>query len=142
MTQRTIEVLPRDECIALLGTAHVGRLVSIDATGPVAIPVNFALADGAVVFRVEPGTKEMALSQEHLSFEVDHVDDDTHSAWSVLVRGTAEEVAIDDVPDLLRHMHNSIPTPWVVGVHSEWVRIVPRSVTGRRLGLPAESTAF
>lgn len=142
MTQRVLQELGPDECTALLGQASVGRLVYVDDDGPVAIPVNYALAGSDIVFRSEPGTKEVALAQDRVAFEVDRVDDDDRSAWSVVVRGTAEATDLDDLPELLQHMDGSIPTPWASGIHSVWIKVVRRSVTGRRLGPLAPESVF
>jgi uncharacterized protein len=142
MTQRILEKLGSNECVALLHGASVGRLAYADEDGPVVIPVNYAMADEDVVFRVEPGTKRAALEQGRVTFEVDYVDDVAHGAWSVLVRGTATEVDMDQVPALLHHMDGTIPHPWVAGVHSVWIKITPTKVTGRRLGAPVADTVF
>jgi uncharacterized protein len=140
--QRTIEELTVDQCLALLGRASVGRIVYVDAHGPAAIPVNYAMAGEDVVFRAEPGTKQAATGAHDVAFEVDEVDDDERSAWSVLVRGTGRELDLEELPDLLRHMDASFPTPWVAGVHSAWIAIEPRTITGRRLGARAADVAF
>ncbi|HME77643.1 MAG TPA: pyridoxamine 5'-phosphate oxidase family protein, partial [Mycobacterium sp.] len=44
MTQRELEDLSPDECFRLLATARVGRLVYQDDLGPLAVPVNYAMA--------------------------------------------------------------------------------------------------
>lgn len=142
MSQRKLEELSRRDCLVLLGAARVGRLVYADERGPVAIPVNYALADEDVVFRVEQGTKRLALEQPLVAFEVDHVDEVRQSAWSVIVRGKASEVAADRVPELLREMGGHPPTPWALGVHNVWLRISASETTGRRLGAIGSSAAF
>jgi uncharacterized protein len=133
MTQRELEDLSPDECFRLLAAAPVGRLVYHDDLGPLAVPVNYAMAGHDIVFRVEGGAKHAAMQQPMLAFEVDHVDEDAQSGWSVLVRGVGTEVDLERVPALLRVM-DGFPTPWAVGVHKVWLQIVPQTVTGRRLG--------
>ncbi len=73
------------------------------------------------------------MQQPMLAFEVDHVDEDRKSAWSVLVRGVGAEVDLERVPALLRAMDRHV-TPWAAGIHNVWLRITPHTVTGRRLG--------
>lgn len=136
MTQHALEELSAQECLVLLASARVGRLVYVDEQGPVAIPVNYALAGNDVVFRVEQGTKRLALEQPVVAFEVDHVDEDAQSAWSVIVRGAAHEVDADRVAALIRETGGHPPVPWAAGVHSAWLRVVSSAVTGRRLGGP------
>ncbi len=105
-----------------------------DELGPLAVPVNYAMAGHDIVFRVEGGAKRAAMEQTMLAFEVDHVDEDARSGWSVLVRGVGAEIEMERVPALLREMEGQFPAPWAVGIHNVWLRIVPRTVTGRRLG--------
>ncbi len=134
MAQRTVGELSRHECFELLARQRVGRLVYSDSAGPVAIPVNFTTAGESVVFRLEPGNSLLPISQPVIAFEVDHVDDEDGSGWSVLVRGAAREVSLDDVPALLRTMGSGPPRPWAEGIHNVWVQLSAEIVTGRRLG--------
>ncbi|HEX4868603.1 MAG TPA: pyridoxamine 5'-phosphate oxidase family protein [Acidimicrobiales bacterium] len=134
MTQRKLEELSPEECMALLGQCRVGRLVYQDDLGPAAVPVNYGLAGSDIVIRVEGGAKQAAMEQASLGFEVDHIDDDEHAGWSVLVRGSGHEVPRDLVPQLLHRVGERFPAPWASGVHNVWLQITPRVVTGRRLG--------
>jgi nitroimidazol reductase NimA-like FMN-containing flavoprotein (pyridoxamine 5'-phosphate oxidase superfamily) len=134
MNQRDLEDLSPDACFALLATARVGRLVYHDDRGPLAIPVNYAMAGHNVVFRVEGGAKQAAMHEPLLAFEVDEVVPDTQSGWSVLVRGVGTEVDRERIPALLRAMEGHFPAPWAVGIHNVWLQIEPETVTGRRLG--------
>ena len=134
MAQRKLEVLEAQDCVELLGQCRVGRLVYLDERGPVAIPVNYAMAGGDVVMRVEGGAKQAAMDQPLIAFEVDHLDEDQKAGWSVIVRGSGREVPIGQVPELLRHMDGHYPAPWAAGVHNVWLRITSETVTGRRFG--------
>ncbi len=134
MTQRELQQLSTDECFALLRQARVGRLVYLDDLGPVAVPVNYAMAGLEIVFRVEGGSKQLAMQQQTLTFEADHIDEEDGVGWSVIVRGVGHEVERDELPGLVRQMGEEFPRPWAAGVHNVWLRITPRTVTGRRLG--------
>jgi nitroimidazol reductase NimA-like FMN-containing flavoprotein (pyridoxamine 5'-phosphate oxidase superfamily) len=142
MSQRDLEHLSPEECLELLRAVRVGRLVYVDDDGPVAVPVNYALAGSDIVFRVEGGAKRAAMSQPMLAFEVDHIDEGEHSGWSVIVRGHGREVDLDDVPELLRHIDGAPPQPWAVGIHNVWLQLTPRSLTGRRLAAPKTAAVF
>ena len=142
MRQRELEVLGPDECRLLLAGAAVGRLVYVDAAGPAAVPVNYVLVDDAIVMRVEGGAKADATAQPTLGFEVDRIDADTRTAWSVLVRGPAEEVPLEEVAALLRRSGGAMPEPWAFGVHNVWLRLAIGSVTGRRLGAVKEQLVY
>ncbi|EPQ73133.1 hypothetical protein MMMB2_3905 [Mycobacterium marinum MB2] len=134
MAQRELEELSDAECFELLATGRVGRLVYQDDLGPLAVPVNYAMAGHDIVVRVEGGAKQAAMAQPMLAFEVDHVDEGQQSAWSVLVRGPGAEVDMERIPALLREMDGNFPKPWALGIHNVWLRIVPTTITGRRLG--------
>ncbi|HVN52341.1 MAG TPA: pyridoxamine 5'-phosphate oxidase family protein [Acidimicrobiales bacterium] len=139
MAQRELEPLSEEECFALLGGPTVGRLVYIDDVGPIAVPVNYAVAGRDIVVRVEGGTKRAAMRQPVITFEVDHIDEAARSGWSVVVRGTGREVETAGVASLLQGMGGRFPSPWAFGVHNVWLQITPVAVTGRRLA--AERTA-
>ena len=133
MPRRTLEELTRNECFALLAEESVGRLVYVNELGPAAVPVNYALAGYDIVFRSEAGSKIRALSDHDIAFEVDHIDHATHSGWSVLIRGTSEEVEFERLGEVLKRIDGDAPLPWKKGVHKTWVVIRPKTVTGRRL---------
>lgn len=136
MTARTIDVIPTDECYLLLDSATVGRIAFVDQDGPVAIPVNFAVVDGDIVFRTE-ATSGLRTGVDHqVGFEADRIDPEAHSGWSVLARGFAYEVPAEEVPEMLAGLRERFPRPWAAGVHNTWVRIEVQAVTGRRLSSP------
>ncbi len=134
MAQRKLETLTEEECFALLSEGRVGRLVYQDEFGPVAVPVNYAIAQRSVVIRVEGGAKLAAMQQPRVAFEVDDLDEGQRSGWSVIVRGAGRELPIEQVPALLRHMEGGPPTPWATGIHNTWLEIPAEMVTGRRFG--------
>ena len=107
-----------------------------DDLGPLAVPVNYSMVGHDILFRVEGGAKRTAMQQPMLAFEVDHLDEERHSGWSVLVRGVGAEVDEERLPALLQTEGGGggLPTPWAVGLHRVWLQIVPHTVTGRRFG--------
>ena len=125
------EAIPRDECLALLGSQVLGRVAVADFNAaPLVVPVNYALDGESVVFRTDYGSKfRLAVLRETpVSFEIDGVDPGRRSGWSVLLQGNATELAQEDVERLRLD-----PAPWAPGEKSHWVRIAPQSVTGRRI---------
>src|ERR1700722_12879449 len=135
MTQRTLDVLSEEECFTLLGGEMIGRFVYHDELGLAVEPVNYALDGEVIVFRVEGGSKLKALD-DHVAFEVDHIDNAKGSGWSVLVRAEGRQVEMELVPALLRRMAGRFPHPWSEGHHNTWIALTARAVTGRRLGGP------
>jgi nitroimidazol reductase NimA-like FMN-containing flavoprotein (pyridoxamine 5'-phosphate oxidase superfamily) len=119
------------ECWALLGSGSVGRVGFRDDQGPVVLPVNYVVEGKAVLFATAAYTSMARhLLDESVAFEVDATELETHSGWSVLVRGRAAFVDYEDLPDDAAGR----PKPWPRGPRTLFVRITPTSVTGRRLG--------
>jgi uncharacterized protein len=124
---RTFEVLDVDECLHLVRWEAVGRVAFSDAhDAPAVLPVNFAIAGDAVVFRTD-SVLAQRLSGQPVSFQVDRVDTYRRVGWSVLIRGRAELVDAADTDVRVE--------AWAPGEHPAVVRIVPTEVTGRRLEL-------
>ena len=142
MSQREIEDLQPAECLKLVKEQGVGRFVFQDAEGPAAVPVNYGLAGEQIVFRVETRSHIRDMLQGPVAFEVDHTEPETGEGWSVLIRGTGQEVELEHVPELLRLMHESTPKPWAEGIHNVWVAISARKITGRRLTIPYLAAIF
>ena len=67
----------------------VGRLVVVDNGRPLIFPVNYALDGEAPVFRTASGTKLWASTHAPVAFEVDSIDREARSGWSVVVHGIA-----------------------------------------------------
>ena len=89
----TVEELAESACWALLRTTSVGRLAVWVDDHPDIFPINFAVDHGTVVFRSKAGTKvSAALSDAPVALEADGYDADTSEAWSVVIRGQAEEI--------------------------------------------------
>jgi uncharacterized protein len=126
-----LEVLSADACLDLLSEAPVGRIGVTVRALPVILPVNFALVDGAIVFRTGAGTSlGAAAANAVVAFEVDAYEADGSSGWSVLVQGKASEVSD---PAELEVALAALVEPWGVGGEAERVvRIDTRFVSGRR----------
>jgi len=131
MTSRNLEILDRDECMALLRTQVVGRVGVQFATEPTVLPVVFAMLGDDVVFRTDPGTKlSAAVMGAMVAFEVDEADAATRSGWSVVVVGPAEEVR--EAATLAKVEALGL-APWAPEGRDHVIRISARRVTGRRL---------
>lgn len=126
--------LTKDECFSLLARQHLGRVVLVDDRGPIALPVTFVLDQHTVLFRSDEGTKlDVASRSGRVAFEIDGIDEATRTGWSVLVRGEATEVT--NPADLARV--RKLPLyPWAPGAKRRYIRILPASLTGRRIALP------
>ena len=122
-----IEVIDSDECLRLLQGRRVGRLGIVVGGEPVILPVNYAVAGETIVFRSAPGSKLDMGPRAPACFEVDDLDESMHAGWSVLVAGRLEEIGANEAGE-------AAVMPWAPGVRDHWMRLVPRRVTGRRVG--------
>ncbi len=135
MTPRhDLEILEREQCLDLLQTARVGRLIFTEHALPAVQPVNFQLWHGDIVIRVASGTKlAAAVGNLVVAFETDELDPDLRTGWSVTVVGHAQLVT--DVADLVE-LSGLFLQPWDDGRRDYFVRIRTEKVTGRRLRAP------
>ena len=125
-----LEVLDHDECVALLDRSKLARIAVVIGGQPLVFPVNFTLDGDAVVFRTDEGTKLHAARNAPVAFECDGIDSVYHTGWSVLGTGRTEEVV--NAAELARLARLPLG-PWCPGPKSTWVRIRPRTLTGRRI---------
>ena len=126
----TVDGLSESACWALLRTTSVGRLAVWVDDHPDIFPLNYAVDHGTVVFRSRAGTKvSAALSGSPVALEADGYDAGTAEAWSVVIRGQAEEITSgSDLIDTL-----DLPLfPWQAGDKGRFIRIVPTTTSGRR----------
>jgi uncharacterized protein len=131
-----MEELDDTECRRLLAEGRLGRLAIPDFGGPVIFPVNYVFDQDLVIFRTDSGSKlDAATELESVAFEVDALDEATRTGWSVVVRGTLAEVTD---PDHLARLRALPLYPWAPGEKTRYVRVRPRSITGRRIRIPAD----
>ena len=118
-----------DQCLERLARDHVGRLAVNDPAGPLVFPVNYLVDGGTILFRTTVGSK-LAAADEHerVAFQVDHIDRDSQTGWSVLVRGRLIEVTR---PDEIDRLQDLALTPFAGGDRTHFVRVMPASITGR-----------
>lgn len=128
-----IEAVDREECVHLLGTQRVGRIAFINGGAPDVLPVNYVVDGEAIVFATAAGTKLSAAERGPVAFEVDWTDAASHTGWSVVVRGLAQEITDLDRPELVQRVRDLPINPWAAGDRSHLVRIDARTITGRRI---------
>jgi uncharacterized protein len=127
-----LEHLPRDECLRLMASVPVGRVVYTRQALPAVDLVNFALHGGDIIIRTAAGEKLAAATREAVvAFEADSVDIAGHAGWSVTVVGQAR--AVTEAAEL-RELEQVALTPWAPGKRDHYIRISPAIVNGRRLG--------
>ena len=127
-----LEPLSREECFALLTTTSLGRVAFLVDGRPEILPVNYAVDGPNVVFRTGQDTVLNQVAMQLVAFEVDQIDETTHTGWSVVAQGVAHDVsdAIDTTSERLRRL--ALVT-WAPGQRHRWLRVDADRVTGRRL---------
>ena len=128
---RAPEELGPNECWYLLGSTEIGRLAVAIRNRPDIFPVNYAVQDETIIINTAPGTKlAAAVLGRAVAFEADVIDPSTKTAWSVVVRGHAEEIT--ELEELVEMDELGIE-PWTPTTKTRFMRIIPEVVTGRRI---------
>lgn len=122
-----VRVLDEQECWDRVAAAPFGRLAMSVFDDVDIVPVNAVLSRGDLYFRTAPGSKLAELTANpRVAFEIDGFDDD--SAYSVVVKGTAERLELQAEIDAAEELPLR---PWIPTLKYRWVRIRPDSVSGR-----------
>ncbi|MGH3191239.1 MAG: helix-turn-helix domain-containing protein [Streptosporangiaceae bacterium] len=129
-----MERLTQVECRRLIAPGGIGRIVFGTGCGPVALPVNFAMVSDSYVMRTGEGGVIEGHADGPVALEVDRIDEALRQGWSVLVRGQAHRVS--HPAELSRLRRDTAIWPWPGGDRDVYVRILPGTITGRRLAAP------
>lgn len=135
--ERTIEDLAKDECLRLIAPGGIGRIAFQSRFGPVVLPVNYRLHEGAIVFRTarhspldEDLQTGIADADYVVAFEIDDINTAAQMGWSVLIQGPAHRV--ESEAERASAVRAGVE-PWPDGERELFVQITPSRVTGRRI---------
>ena len=129
-----LKQLSRDECLRLMASVPLGRIIYTRQALPAVELVNFALDNGDIIIRTDHGGKLAAATRGAVvAFEADSVDADRHIGWSVTAIGHSREV---DDPDEIDRLERTGLTTWAPGERDHFIRISPGILNGRRLSGP------
>jgi uncharacterized protein len=123
--------LSRDECFRLMASRRFGRFAHVESARALDIVVvNYvSRPDGSVLFRTGPGPKLSAAERgDVVAFQIDDIDEQQHTGWSVLVVGRARRLSQAEVGQL-----TALPQAWATGPRHQFVHIEPTRIEGRRL---------
>ncbi|BCB91884.1 pyridoxamine 5'-phosphate oxidase family protein [Phytohabitans suffuscus] len=133
MSRRVLEHLEVADCLQLLGSVSLGRVVYTEKALPAIRPVNHVLDGDAVVIRshLDGGLATAVGSGRGMvvAYEADDIDPVEQLGWSVVVTGVAHLVA--DSREVARF--EILLRPWVDIAMDCVIRVEPRLVTGYRL---------
>ncbi|HUK70860.1 MAG TPA: pyridoxamine 5'-phosphate oxidase family protein [Streptosporangiaceae bacterium] len=125
------DALSWHECLRLLASAEVGRIVYSDQALPAVQPVDFVVDDETVIVRTEHGSRlARAVERAVVAFEADDYEPAAGSGWSVTIVGECSEI---EDPGQRERLSNLVPRRWAPDGKSHLVRISIAGVTGRRI---------
>src|ERR1051325_5944719 len=125
-----LQVLSREECLRLLGTMAVGRLVYTDQALPVVHPVVYVVDGESVVLRVPEGSSTLVARDTIVAFQIDEVEADLSRGWSVMAVGHVSEV--DDEAVLARLRELPLASRGV-GRQDRYLVVALEVLSGRRI---------
>ncbi len=129
--RRGISELDDATCWELLRRGRVGRLAVSIKNRPDIFPVNYRVDDDAIVIKTAPGLKLAAATLgAAVAFEIDELDEAARTGASVVVKGRADEIT--SLGELFGADALGVE-PWASGPKNRFFRLVPDSVTGRRI---------
>jgi len=130
--------LSSDDCLRLLATVPLGRIIYTRQALPAVELVNFAIESGDIIIKTDRSGKLAAATRGAIvAFEADVVDLERRSGWSVTAIGPSRPVA--DPADIVRLRRMGLDS-WAPGVREHFIRITPQLLNGRWLG--ADHRAF
>ena len=131
-----LEQLSEEESLRLAAGAVVGRIGFTGRYGPVVLPVNFKMIDGAVVFRTDGKSSldedlrtGITDAEYRVAFEIDQIDETESTGWSVMIQGAAHYLEEQEE----RTAAAAGIDPWAGGDKDVYISIRPALVTGRRI---------
>jgi uncharacterized protein len=128
---QALKQLIRDECLQLMASVPVGRIIYTRQALPAVELVNFAFDDGDIIIRTDYGSKLSAAARGAVvAFEADSLDADRHVGWSVTAIGHSHEVTD---PDEIGRLEKLGLSSWAPGQRTHFIRISPGILNGRRL---------
>ncbi|MFF4624492.1 pyridoxamine 5'-phosphate oxidase family protein [Nonomuraea jabiensis] len=129
-----LQVLSHEECLGLLSTAPIGRIVFTDHALPAVQPVNFHLDGRSIVIRTSVGSKLAAATRHAIvAFEADQFDTELHTGWSVTAVGHARAVT---EPAEINRLTALPLTTWAPGSRDHYIVVEAEQISGRRIISP------
>ena len=126
-----LQIVSRADCLDLLESVPLGRLVYTYGGLPAVRLVNFVLDDDTIVFSTGTGDKFRAAERgDVVAFEADDVDTERHLGWTVTAIGHLSVVSPEETAEL----RQTLPLhSWLPMDDPQLVRLGIESVHGRRL---------
>jgi len=122
--------LSRDDCLRLMASVSMGRIIYTRQALPAVELVNFALDHGDIVIKTD-GDGKLAAATRHtvVAFETDCLDAE-QAGWSVTAIGPSREVTD---PEDIGRLQKIALSSWTYGMREQFIRVSPEMLNGRRL---------
>jgi nitroimidazol reductase NimA-like FMN-containing flavoprotein (pyridoxamine 5'-phosphate oxidase superfamily) len=131
MPERSV-ALDAATCWSLLATETIGRVVYTENALPSIRPVTYAVDGHHIVFRTAAvSALARAVTDRVVAFEVDSIDREYRTGWSVVATGIARPLTSPG--EMLRAAALQV-APWVGGRRELFLVITPAVITGRNIG--------
>src|SRR5215211_1210598 len=129
-SERHFLALGHQQCLDLMEAHHLGRVAWQAADLPQVLPVTYAMHEGDAYFRTAPDSILSELIQPaSVAFEVDELDQQNRSGWSIALHGRSSAVSEPDALDDLWASDSLVP--WAAGNRTLFIRIRLERVSGR-----------
>ena len=126
-----LEPLTRYESLRLLATVPIGRIIFTRRALPAVKLIHFALDNGDIVIRADPGDMLAAdIGDTVVAFEADSLDVTHQAGWSVTIIGRSHVVTDPAEIDRLEKIGLR---SWGAGEAAYFIRISAELLNGRRL---------
>ena len=117
-------------CGELLRSHCRGRVAWTAPDGPQILPVSYAMLDRRIILRTSPyGLLSQLVERQTVAFEVEELQADSTAGWTVLVRGTVQELDRANL-QVGRVVLDNV-TAWGPGSRALLLAITAGSVSGR-----------
>jgi nitroimidazol reductase NimA-like FMN-containing flavoprotein (pyridoxamine 5'-phosphate oxidase superfamily) len=132
---KRLATLSNPQCARLLESNSVGRVAWQAADGQQILPVTYVYRSDLVYFRTVPyGILSELVRPTDVAFEVDDIDQDTRTGWSVVLSGQARAVAAPaEMSELLA---TDDLVPWAPGIRTLVIQIKTSRIRGREIRRP------
>jgi nitroimidazol reductase NimA-like FMN-containing flavoprotein (pyridoxamine 5'-phosphate oxidase superfamily) len=133
--ERHFDAMGRQQCLDLIESHHLGRIAWQAADLPQILPISYAMHQGSLYFRTLPDGLLAELAQPtSVALEVDDLDQQTRTGWSIVLHGHSSAVR---EPDELADMWASDSlVPWAAGNRTLFIRIRPDRIERRVVRRP------
>ncbi|MEU0511546.1 pyridoxamine 5'-phosphate oxidase family protein [Amycolatopsis sp. NPDC006125] len=140
MPTQKFSALTVAECLRLLRSAPIGRVVYTRHALPAVRPAVFTVPDGHVLVRCTRDSWADRLDGVIVGFETDSIDPENRTGWTILVLGRARVLGRSQLAEL----PGFTDVPWPPEPGEAFLAIDIEDITGHRLGptrLPAAGCA-